>query len=335
MKLPNLQFGRLQKTNALSALLLVLFGVGIAGAQEATRTVTIAYPTLIHKIDPGDHTEGITKVINQSTTTLTFKLGIQDFVVTDTLGTPNILPPGTLNNKYSASAWIGATPTTFTLKPGEAQTVNYYIQVPQNARPGGHYAALVYTPIVTKGVTGSGSTVNSQMGSLFYVTVNGPIHEQALISKFFANPFQEYGPVDVLTQIRNLGDLHIAPQGTVTVSGLFFNQTQNLPIHNIFPEAARDFQNTFGQTFMLGRYKAVVLASYGNSNNLPLMATVYFWVFPWKVALVITLAVIALILGGLYIRKSRKDGSGKSKEPQKEAANEVAKEEVKPTEEVK
>jgi len=335
MKLPNLQFGRLEKTIALSALLLVLFGVGIASAQETTRSVTIAYPTLIHKVNPGGTTEGITKVINQSTSTLTFKLGIQDFIVTDTLGTPDILPPGTLDNKYSASAWIGATPTTFTLKPGESQTVDYYIQVPANARPGGHYAALIYSPVVSKGVTGTGSTVNSQLGSLFYITVNGPIHEQALISKFFANPFQEYGPVNILTQIRNLGDLHIAPQGTVAVSGLFVNQTLNLPIHNIFPGAARDFQNTFGQTFMLGRYKAVVLASYGSNNNLPLMATVYFWVFPWKVTLVIVLVIIAIILAALYARKSRKDSSGKSKEAQKEAANETVKEESAPAETTK
>ena len=319
MKLPNLQFGKLKKTIALSALLLVLFGVGIASAQEVERTVTIAYPTLIHKLNPGEHTEGITKVINQSTSVLSFKLGVQDFIVTDTLGTPNILPPGTLNNKYSASAWIGATPTTFTLKPGEAQTINYYIQVPTDAKPGGRYAALVYSPIVTKGVTGgSGSTVNSQLGSLFYITVNGPIHEQALISKFFANPFQEYGPVDVLTQIKNLGDLHMAPKGTVTVTGLFFNQTQNLPTHNIFPEAARDFSNTFGQTLMVGRYKATLMASYGTNNNLPLIATAYFWVFPWRITVVIVLLAVALILSALYLRKRRKDGSKKTTEAQAE-----------------
>jgi hypothetical protein len=340
MKLPNLQFGKLQKTLALSALLLVLFGVGIASAQELTRTVTIAYPTLMHKLNPGGKTEGITRVINQSTATLTFKLAVQDFIVTDTLGTPNLLPPGTLNDKYSAAAWIGATPSTFTLKPGQSETINYYIQVPPNARPGGHYAALVYAPLVTKGVSGgSGSTVNSQLGSLFYITINGPIHEQAFITKFFANPFQEYGPVDILTQIRNLGDLHIAPQGNITVTGLFLNQTQALPNHNIFPEAARDFQNTFGQAFMLGRYKAVLFASYGTNNNLPLMATVYFWVFPWKVTLVIILAVIAIILAGLYLRKRMEEGSGKKpKEAQKETAKEAAeaaREEPAPAEEVK
>jgi len=302
----------------LFVFLFLILSTGIVTAQEMKRTVTLAYPTLVHKLNPGDRAEGITKIINQSSVPLTFKVSVEDYVVLDTIGTPTILPPNTLSNKYSAAAWIGIAPETFTLQPGDKQTIAYYIQVPSNARPGGHYAAIVYSPVVNKGVSGSGSTVNSQLGSLFYITVNGPIKEQALISKFFANPFQEYGPVKILTQLKNLGDLHIAPQGTITVSGLFLNQTQNLATHNIFPEAARDFENTFGQTLMVGRYKAILFASYGSNNNLPLMATVYFWVFPWRIALVIVLAAIALILAALYLRKRREEVSGKPKEGETE-----------------
>jgi hypothetical protein len=316
MKLPKIKLNNKQLLGLLLTLLFLIFATGVVTAQELKRTITLNYPILTHKLNPGDRAEGITKIINQSVVPLTFKVSVQDYVVLDTIGTPSILPPNTLSNKYSAAAWIGVTPETFTLQPGDKQTINYYIQIPQDARPGGHYAAIVYSPVVNKGVTGSGSTVNSQLGSLFYITVNGPIKEQALVTKFFANPFQEYGPVNILTQLKNLGDLHITPQGTITVTGLFFNQTQNLATHNIFPEAARDFQNTFGQALMVGRYKAVLLASYGTHSNLPLMATVYFWVFPWRVTLVIVLAGVALILAALYLRKRKKDGSKKPKEAQ-------------------
>jgi hypothetical protein len=322
MKLPNLKLNGKQLLGLSLVVLFLTLTTGIVAAQEMKRSITLAYPALVHKLNPGDRAEGITRIINQSSVPLTFQIAVRDYVVLDTVGTPTILPPNTLSNKYSAAAWIGVTPQTFTLQPGEKQTINYYLQVPGNARPGGHYAAIVYTPVVGKGVTGSGSTVNSELGSLFYITINGPIHEQASVSKFFANPFQEYGPVDVLTQIKNFGDLHISPQGTITVTGLFFNQTQKLPTHNIFPEAARDFQNTFGQALMLGQYKAVLLASYGSNNNLPLMATVYFWVFPWKVTLIIVLAVVAIILAALYLRKRKIDGSGKPTEAQAEPVKE-------------
>jgi hypothetical protein len=304
---------------AILATSYLILNTAPALAQELSRTVTLVYPALEHKIDPGGRAEGITKIINDSSVPLTFNLNVQDFVVTDTIGTPNILPPNTLSRKYSAAAWIGVTPNVFTLQPGQKQNLNYFIQVPKDARPGGHYAAIVYAPETKTGATGTGSTVNSQLGSIFYITINGPVKEQALITKFFANPFQEYGPVKILTQLKNLGDLHVAPKGTVTVTGLLFNSTQDLAGHNIFPEAARDFQNTFGQTLMVGRYKAVLLASYGVNNNLPLTATVYFWVFPWRIAVVITLAIIALILAALYLRKRRKDGPSKPTKPQEEA----------------
>src|ERR1035437_10872751 len=184
MKLPKI---KLKTENLKLKIIFVLFftfcvlGFMFARqalAQDAKRAFTLSYPTLTHQLNPGDRTEGITRITNQSSTSLTFKLSIQDYVVLDTIGTPTILPPNTLSNKYSAAAWIGVTPETFTLNPGEKQTINYYVQVPANARPGGHYAAIIYTPVVDKDVSGSGSTVNSQIGSLFYLTVNGPIKEQ-------------------------------------------------------------------------------------------------------------------------------------------------------------
>ena len=252
---------------------------------------------------------------------LTFNLTVRDYIVTDTIGTPSFLPAGTLNNKYSAAAWIAIYPDTFTLNPHQVQKVNYYVQVPANASPGGHYAGIVYAPVTTPQKK-TGGVVNTQVGSLFYITVNGPVTENSLVSKFFASPFQEYGPVKILTEIKNLGDLHINPKATITVSGFFFNQNQNLARYNIFPETARDFENSFGQTLMIGRYRAVLMGTYGLNNNLPLVATVYFWVFPWKIALVIILVIVALILTALYLRKRKKAKA--AKEPQKPEATPTA-----------
>lgn len=327
MKLPKLN---IKKTLIAGAASLVVFSiVGIAVAQELSRTITLVYPSIEQKLDPGGHTEGVTKIINESDVPLTFDLNVQDFVVTDDIGTPNILPPNTLATKYSAAAWVGVTPDKFTLLPGQKQNLQYFIQVPRDARPGGHYAVIVYTPEVKNGVSGTGATVNSQLGSIFYITVNGPITESANVSNFFANPFQEYGPVSILTQIQNLGDLHISPTGTVNVSGLFYNKTQSLPTHNIFPQAKRNYTNTFGQTFMLGRYKAVMLASYGVNNNLPLTATMYFWVFPWRLALIIVLAIVAIVLGYMYFKKRKKEASKHHEEPKNEEAKAEAKTEEK------
>ncbi len=316
MKTPKMQ---LNKKILIGLTFLFVVPVISSFAQEVQRTYTVINPAINHSLKPGERAEGITKVINQSNVPLAFSLNIQDYIVTDTKGTPNFLPPNTLNSKYSAAAWIGVSPSSFTLKPGATQVINYYVQVPLDAKPGGHYAGIVYAPITAKQQEATGGTVNTQVGSLFYLSIAGPIIEKAQVVKFFTNSFAEYGPVKILTQIKNMGDLHINPKAMITVSGLFFNEKQDLISQNIYPQTARDFENTFGQTFMLGRYKADLVGSYGKENNLPLVATLYFWVFPWRLAVVITLAVIAIILLTLYLKRKKKKGSKPLEEPKDEA----------------
>ena len=314
MKLPKIKNIKRNLTIGL-ALSVVLSMVGIAAAQELQRSYTVVNPQIAVSLDPGRTTQGTTKVINETNVPLTFRLTIQDYTVVDKFGTPNIVPKGTLDQKYSGANWIEVSPSVFTLKPQEKQVINYYIQVPRDARPGGHYAAIVYAPLSPQNVPGTGSVINTQIGSLFYVTVNGPVKENASVTKFFANGFQEYGPVNVLTEITNFGDLHIAPKGKINVTGLFFNKTQDLPPGNIFPGGVtRQFSNTFGQTLMLGRYKAELLASYGKNNNLPLMATLYFWVIPWRLIIVIILLIVAAILGKKYYDKRKEKKSKGPKE---------------------
>ena len=289
----------------LSTVYYLLSTAPRAQAQEIQRTYTVINPSIFHELNPGEKAEGTTKVINESNVPLTFEISVQDYIVSDTKGTPNLLPPNTLSSKYSGAAWIGVTPSIFTLNPRQKQTINYYIQVPPDGSAGGHYAAIVYSPANKDAGAQTGGVVNTQIGSIFYLTVKGPIKESASVSKFITDVFQEYGPVKILTQIKNMGDLHISPKGTVTVTGLFFNEKQELSKYNIFPETARDFENTFGKNFMIGRYKASLIASYGQNNNLPLTAVFYFWVFPWRLAIVIILIIVAVILGIMYWRKKK------------------------------
>jgi hypothetical protein len=325
MKLPNQQLKikdlRFKKKKLLLFSFLIatfcLLLTTAVKAQETQRTVTVINPAISISLPPGGYTEGKTAVINDSTAPITFNLGIQDYIVTDTIGTPNLLPPNTLSSKYSAAAWIVLDPSTFTLNPQERKTVNYYLRVPKNASPCGHYAAIVYSPVGETG-TGNGTNVQAKIGSLFYITVAGKCIENAQVSKFYVNPFSEYGPVKVLTQIRNYGNLHISPKASVTVSGLFYNQSQNLDSRNIFPETARDFENSLGQTFMIGRYQATLLGSYGINNNMPLIASVSFWVFPWRLTLIVVLVIVALILAVLYLKKRKREGPKEPKKAQEE-----------------
>lgn len=300
----------------IAAIALLLCTTQQAFAQEVQRVITIVPPSIELNLNPGDKTEGILKVINDSDTPLTFNASTQDFIVEDIIGTPDFVPQDTFDKPYSAAAWIGVYPDYFTIAPHEQQQLSYYVQVPSTARPGGHYAGVLYTPTKALGLgAGSGAAVNTQIGTLFSLAINGPIHEEAHVSAFAAPGFSEYGPVSVATEIRNLGDLHIKPIGTITVYDMFGRKVgaQLLASHNIFPQAARDYVNIFGQHWMLGPFTAKFAATYGRDNNLPLIATVTFWVFPWKVGIVVLLAIVAIILG-IMVWKKKKNGPEEMKE---------------------
>ena len=312
MKLPNIKHKKLILGTAI--LGVTLLG-GVALAQEVQRTVTLTYPVVEASLNPGEKSEGVTRITNDTDAPLTFKAAVEDFIVTDSLGTPQLLPLGTIESKYSGASWIAVYPSEFTVQPHQRQDLNYYIQVPANARPGGHYAAVVYTPEVKTADKGTGSTVNSQLGTIFKLIVKGPVLEKASITNFLAKSFQEYGPVKIMTQIRNYGDIHTRPNAKITVTGPFFNQTYTLPQHDVFPGAARDYENFVGQQFMFGKYTAVLSGTYGFNSVQPLSATVSFWVFPWKLTTLAVLIVIAVILLILYLRKRSRRGGKKEEGP--------------------
>ncbi len=305
----------------LTATLVLLVFIGLflarsARAQEMVRTFTIVPPAVQKNLKPGATTEGIMKVINDSPNALTFTVAVHDYIVVDTRGTPNILPENTLSKKYSASNWIAVYPNTFTVQPRQKQDLNYYVQIPADAAPGGHYAAVVFTPGNSDSLEGSGSSVNTRIGTLFYLTVEGQVTILSKITNFFANTFQEYGPIKIQTQIKNYSDVHIKPVGTILVSDLLGRTIEKTKLseYNIFPESARDYENTIGQQWMLGRFKAKVVSGYGPNNSIPLVSTVYFWVFPWKVTVVVILFAIAIILG-MKVWKKKKHNTQKDTEP--------------------
>lgn len=282
-------------------IITVIVSPAKAGAQQ---TIIISPPTVSHSLNPSEQTESVIKVRNASNTPLSFSATVYDFIVEDSNGAPHLLDPGTLSNRFSARSWITAYPQTFSLKPNDLQEVRYAIQPPSNARPGGHYAALLFSVKKETSITNSRTAVESNIGSLVLITIAGPIREEARIITFSTPLFREYGPVNVFLSIQNTGDLHIKPAGEFVLSDMFGRviQKQSLAQTNIFPEASRDYQTTLGSKILLGRFKISLKASYGN-KNLPLVASTYIWIIPWKILLLSLLSMIVLILSVIYIKK--------------------------------
>ena len=328
MKIKNFKL----KIFILFAICYLLFAIDKADASALS--LTISPPTATYTMNPGETTQGVIKLINNTPSVISFQARLNDFIVEDSKGTPIMLSPDTFSSRFSASSWITLESETLTVDSRQTQEVFYTINVPAYARPGGHYASILFSPASpdarfdeSRRASLGGpkkeasqeqnrTLVEAQVGTLISISVKGAISEHSQITKFSANAFQEYGHINLFATIRNFGDLHIQPVGKITVSDLFGKTIQVVRLEkvNIFPEASRDYEVTLGTRFMVGRFKAKLSAVYGENNDLPLSATLYFWVFPWKIALVVMLAVIAAILAIIYFRRRYSSSSNKNQE---------------------
>jgi hypothetical protein len=278
------------------------------------------------EVDPGEKTAVTVNFVNKNDQPISGFFKVVDFVVLDKNGTPTFIENSTqINPKFSAASWFNLYNDRGTIPANEKISIQANINVPVNAKPGGRYVALYFEPTTTN-FTPSGKEKEANTGiaprlaSLIYIKVKGPIKEAAWVTRFFTKSFWEFGPIDVETEILNRGDYHISPQGAITLYNFFGNRVdqQKLEEQNIFPDVSKTYKNKIGSRWMLGRYRLDLTGSYGNSGR-SLTASLYFWVFPWRLSLIVVLSLVILFI---FIRELRKNAYLKQKELEKELEHE-------------
>lgn len=271
-------------------------------AQSALGLTAIP-PRLEITINPGEVVSKEIKVRNESNVERFITTSTKDFIVVNDLGTPiQVSAKSAEQNRWAASNWLQVSETNLKLKPGETKSLILTIIAPDNATPGGHYAMVLHSPNNEAVLSETGSTILTNVGSLVYITVAGPINQEAKVTQFTAPNFQEYGPIDFKTTINNLSDIHIAPIGEITIKNWLNGQTAQLPLEsiNVFPYTNRTYENQLTRKWLFGRYQANLTAGYGTAGGV-LTAAVFFWIIPWKLillslaALIIIIAIIKLL----------------------------------------
>ncbi len=308
-----------QKTLQTSALLLLLATsysllTNSVRAQN-TEGLSAIPPRLEITVDADGTSTQVIKVRNESKQEKTISISIEDFVVNDDKGTPTIVTATKEDNRWAASSWITVSPSSIKLKGNETKALSLIITPPANALPGGHYAMVVSSPDDEVSISDStGSSVQTKVGTLIYITVPGDINQNAIIQKFSAPKFEEFGPIDFSSTIQNLSDIHIRPAGSITITNMIgmksyvqFNKDGN----NIFPGKSRDFENQLNKKWLFGRYKAELNAAYGTAGGIA-TATLFFVVIPWRFLILVGTAVAVLITIIIIIKK--KSGGNKETE---------------------
>lgn len=288
---------------------ILCFSVARVRAQTV-QSFAVVPPRLEIKVKPGEFITQTIKFRNTGDSTTAMVAFPQDFIVTDTAGTPYFVSER-VSGRWSSASWISLKPYRFSIAPKETAEITLTANVPLDAMPGGHYAGVLYQPaeipIPRAGIgTGAGAGVAQTIGTLVYFTVEGPITEHAIVKRFEAPKFLEFGPVKFTSEILNRSDVHITPKGQITVRNILGKVSTTLALEerNIFPGASFIYTNTWEAKYLVGRYRADLLATYGGGQTLS--ATLYFWVFPVRIALAVILAIVIIILIVLLILRWRR-----------------------------
>jgi hypothetical protein len=300
-------------------VLLVQFLTPVAASAENGQALSISPPVIELQGEAGKSVTATIKVTNISNADLLIKNQVNDFGAKNETGEPNIIFDYTQESSYSLHSWVTAPPP-FVLGSKQSKQVQFQINVPSDAEPGGHYAVFRFTGQAPE-LQETGVAISASIGSLVLLKIGGNLAEKAsLVEYYSATPsfakssFFETGPINFVERIRNDGNIHIKPTGTIEVSDMFGRNAGTLrvngdptnpqdPPRSILPQSIRRFQQTLNTKWMFGRYTAKMKLTYG-STGIPLESTTTFWVIPYKLILLVLLsAVILFFLIRFLIRR--------------------------------
>lgn len=284
-------------------LTLALFGANTPVNAQDKLSLSIS-PVLFNlTANPGDTVTNTAKITNVTTDKpQAIVMEIEPFTGTET-GDAVVSDSG--DPAYSLKDWVKFSPSSFTIPPGQAQTVSYTIKIPTSAEPGGRYGSILASTPETKLNNGTGVSTVQKIGSLVLLQVAGPVNYQANVKSFAPtkNLF-ERSPITFTMRLHNDSTVHIQPKGFITIADMFGRKVTDVvvPAKIILPKEDRVVDVVWPGPASIGRYTATLLLVYGD-KNAQITATQTFSVFPWKTG--IPLIVLGLALIWFIITKRR------------------------------
>lgn len=265
--------------------------------------------------DPGKEIHGVIEVANDEREAKDFYVTVQRFLPADHEGRQQFLP---VEERIGLPSWI-EIPATVRLRSGESKRVPFTVRVPQEAAPGGYYAAIFFAAQEGNGV--ENIAVGSRTGSLLLFTVQGDavadIHVASLeprISRSF------WWPSHFEIRLKNEGTIHSMPRGFVMIRNLFGQVSHLIPMNTdgarVLPQSTRTIRASWDQgvvasgfwsrlkqevkLFGLGYYRAEVVLS---DDTTVSGSSTSFVIWPWRLGLVVALGLLVLLYLVRHLRQ--------------------------------
>ena len=277
--------------------------------------------------DPGQTLVGDYLLINEQNEQKTFYSNFENFEAQGETGAPNFVVA-----KEGLATWIDS-PAQIVLEPKESVKLKYTITIPDDAEPGGHFAAIFWGTTNPDRAQGSEQVMlGAKIGVLVLLRVNGDVEEGGGITEFIGKDekrFYTMIPVDLEYKFKNTGADRIKPKGEIAIKNTFGITTSVINANpqegNILPQSTRKYSVVWNgvddsdskpdkqlelptgffssvvyqlKHFALGLYIADLDVAYGADEDLTDSSSFVFFVFPWQL-LVVAVVVVLILRRGL------------------------------------
>lgn len=263
-------------------------------------------------VNPGETSIKSISITNRINKTTKFKLTTEDMVGTDD-PTTTVKLMGDEKGPYSLKNFIIPEIGEFSLEPGEKITIPVTVAIPADSEPRGFYGALIVSnePEVIGDASQSKETEGkarlvSRIGALFLLRINGEGKESGSLSDFkIIGPkkaFYESRPKGFEIAFKNDGNVHLVPHGKVIIKNILGGSVGEIPVDAYFalPDSTRYREVLWSAGSGLGRYTAnlSLYKGYGSESDNA-VASVSFWIIPWKL-LAITFVGLIILISCIY-----------------------------------
>ncbi|MEK7648495.1 MAG: hypothetical protein AAB400_01110 [Patescibacteria group bacterium] len=292
----------------LTRLLCLAFVSMLFSFLFATQALALRIaPTVVELSTlPGEPVAGFFQVVNNEQSPLTLTPTIYEAVpsVSDEKGFASIVAP---TQNSTLANWIKLDETIL-LQPGEKKDIRFIVTVPQNAPPGGHYAAISLSQPATT-PSGSGAAIVPQLTVNVALDIAGESIEKADIVSFKTESGKtnfDKLPVKFFARLHNGGNRHFRPTGAVVIKNMFGSTVAELPIKtqdaggNILPGSTRQYDFDWVGEFAFGKYTAMFSADLGGAGTKA--ASIELWVMPagllvlWLIIALIIIVILVLLI---------------------------------------
>jgi len=263
--------------------------------------------------DPGQTVRGEIELFNEQKELKTFYASYENFESRGDSGAPYFIGAET-----NLATWI-STDSTVTLEPGQHIQVPYTISIPQDAKPGGYFAAIFFGSQPSQGTGGGEVTIGGKIGILVLLKVAGDVKDSAGLVDFEATGdtrFFSTLPVALEYGFNNAGGDRVVPRGEIKIKNTFqFVSATLLANQNegsVLPNSTRRFEvvwkekngsdketgffkTAFSQikNFHFGWYRADMNVVWGESAQT-MRASYHFFIIPWQLLSIVVIIIAAI-----------------------------------------